>query len=283
VGAVLRRNGAAAGAVAVALLGVAAGCGTPSVTVPPAPAEVQSIAAEYDNPTGTVPVSAMQQIEELQQTLETINSTNIGAIVSNSLVNLRKQLAANGLALDPVTTPKRHHPVIVAVITANRTCRGWDDASTTPNAADGTFDLTATYQHSMLQRTIFGTATACHDRITVTDDMMAHVFFDGSVGVFLEGPLMSDPTQAEFLMTFSGTIGTEATQAPADFDFRVIPPQVEVRIAVADGSVIGSFGTNEVTLRGKNGTYGCSLVTFTCALPQTVPGQTAPGAAPPAP
>jgi hypothetical protein len=260
------------GAVAVALLGAIAGCGTPSVTVPPAPPEVQSIAAEYDNPTGTVPVSAMQQIEELQQTVDTINSTNIGAIVSNSLVNLRRQLVANGLALDPTTTPKKHHPVIVAVITANRICRGWDDASTTPNAADGTFDLTVTYQHSELQRTLFGTATACHDRITVTDDMMAHVFFDGSIGVYLEGPLRVDPTQASFLMTFSGTIGTEASQTSADFDFRVIPPQVEVRIPVADGSVIGSLGANEVTLRGKNGTFSCSLVTLTCSLPQTVSG-----------
>jgi hypothetical protein len=266
------RRAPAAAAVAVALVGAPAGCSTPDVKLPPAPAEVQSIAAEYDTPTGTVPVSAMQQIEDLQQTLDTINSTHIGEIVSNSLVSLRARLVANGLATDPLTTPKRHHPVIIGFVTADRTCRGWDDTSTTPNAADGTFVLTATYQHSMLQRAIFGPAMACHDRITVTDNTMVHVFFDGSIGLFLEGPLATDPTQTKFLMTFSGTIGTENAQGAADFDFRVIPPQVEVRVPVADGNVIGSFGLNEVTLRGKNGTYGCSLVTFTCALPQTPQG-----------
>jgi hypothetical protein len=260
------------GAAGVALVGALGGCSTSPVVVPPAPAEVQTIAAEYDMPTGTVPVSAMQQIQDLQQTLNTINSTEIASIMSNFLVSLRARIVANGLATNPLTTPKRHHPVITAVITADSICRGWDDTSTTPNAADGSFALTATYQSSMLQRTIFGTATSCHDRITATDNTMVHVFFDGSIGLFLEGPLMTDPNQSQFLMTFNGTIGTEGAQAQATFDFRVIPPLIEVRIAVSDGSVIGSLGANEVTLRGANGTFTCSLVTFTCALPQTARG-----------
>jgi hypothetical protein len=270
VGRVLARRawGAAAG-----LLGAAAGCSTPSIAIPPAPAQVQSIAAEYDMPTGTVPASAMAQIEDLQQTLDTINTTHIGDVASNFLVSLRTRLQANGLAIDPLTTPKTHHPVIVGFVTANRICRGWDETSTTPNAANGTFELTATYQSRILQRTVFGSATACHDRVALTDNTMVHIFFDGSIGLFLEGPLESDPTQDQFLMTFDGTIGTESTgQAAATFDFRVIPPQVEVRIPVADGSIIGSLGLNEVTLRGANGTFSCSLVTFTCALPQTARG-----------
>ena len=157
-------------------------------------------------------------------------------------------------------------------MTLNRICQGWDDTSTTPNPADGSIQLTAEYQASLLQRTVFGTATACHGRVAVTNSATVHVFLDGTIAVYLEGPLPTDASQVDFIMGWSGTIGTETTQVSSTFDFRIVSPQIEVRIAVPDGHIIGSVGANEVSLRGTNGTFGCSLQTFTCGLLQTARG-----------
>ena len=150
---------------------------------------------------------------------------------------------------------------------------GWDDTSTTPNAADGSLQLTAEYQASVLQRTVWGTATACHGRVDVANSATVHAFLDGAIAVYLEGPLPTDASQVDFIMGWSGTIGLEnGAQTSGSFDFRIVSPQIEVRIAVPDGHIIGSVGTNEVSLRGTNGTYGCSLQTFSCGLIQTARG-----------
>jgi hypothetical protein len=230
------------------------------------------VAAEYDNPTGTVPVAAMPQIQDFEQRLDTINATQLPATIASVLEGLRVRAAASGLATDPVTTPKKNRPVTAGSIVLERTCRGWDDSSTTPSPANGAIEVTAEYQASILQRTVWGTATTCHERVSGSNGASVHTFFDGTIAIFLEGPLASDPSQISFLMGWNGTIGTEGLQASSAFDFRVVPPQLEVRVPVADGSVIASVGGNGVLLRGANGTYGCSLVTFVCSLPQALRG-----------
>jgi hypothetical protein len=232
--------------------------------------EVVAVQAEYENPTGTVPPSAIDQITELESKLATIESTRIADVVRRLLDSVRQRLVANGLATDPAARPnKPQRPVIIGSVTVTRTCRGWDDTSTTPDPANGSIELTAEYQSSILQAVVWGTATSCHERIDVTNNVTVHPFFDGSVAVYLEGPIQTDPTQSSFLVGWNGTIGTEMTgQASASFDFRVVPPNVEVRLSVPDGHIIGSVGANGVQLRGTNGTFGCSLQTFTCSIPQ---------------
>jgi hypothetical protein len=267
VGGVLRL------APVVAALGGAAllGCGPDDVRLPAIPMELVSVEAEYQSPTGTVPVDAIAQIAQLQSTLATIDTTHLPDIVTNMLSSLRARLDGSGLPTDPVVTPKKQRPVIVGSVTLTRTCRGWDETMTTPNPANGAIELTAEYHSSLLQKVVFGTATACHERVDVTDNLTVHTFLDGSLAVYLEGPLRSDPSQATYLVGWNGTIGTETAQASSQFDFRVVPPQLEVRLPVPDGNIIGSVGANQVSLRGKNGTFGCSLQTFLCSLPQ-VPG-----------
>jgi hypothetical protein len=238
--------------------------------------ELASVQAIYESPTGTVPVDAIAPIADLQRKLDTIDSTHLGDIASNLLSSMRARLVGSGLPTDPVTTPKTHHPVIIGSVMLDRVCRGWDDTSTTPDDANGAIDLTAEYQSSVLQKVVWGTATACHERVDVTNGLTVHTYLDGALGLYLEGALESDPSQARFLVGWNGTLGTEAAMAAVDFDFRVVPPQVEVRLPVDDGDIIGSIGANMVTLRGANGTYGCSLQTFTCALPQVARGA-APG------
>jgi hypothetical protein len=66
-------------------------------------------------------------------------------------------------------------------------------------------------------------------------------------------------------MAFDGTVGTERTGMRAiDFDYAFNQGQIEVRIPVADGVIIGSVGLSGITLRGANGTFGCSRETRTC-------------------
>jgi hypothetical protein len=266
MGAVLRRTALAAAVAA------AGGCGPSGVQLPPVPTQIESTAAVYDTPTGTVPANATAQIAELQQTLDTINATQIGSIVSNFLVSLRARLDGSGLPIDPVTTPRRNHPVIIGSVTLDRICRGWDASSTTPDAANGTINITAVYQSGSLEKVVWGTATACHERVDVTPSVSVNAYLDGSFAVYLEGPLTADPTQAMYLLGWNGTIGTDSTQVSTTFDFRVVPPQIEVRLGVPDGDIIGSLGANEVSLRGTNGTFGCSLQTFDCNLPQVARG-----------
>jgi hypothetical protein len=234
--------------------------------------ELVSVQAVYENPTGTVPVDAAAPIADLQAKLATIDSTRLGDILSNLLASLRARLDGSGLPTDPVTTPRKHRPVIVGSVTLTRTCRGWDDALTTPDPANGTIDATGEYQSGMLQKIVWGTATMCRDRVDLPGNLTVHTFLDGSIALYLEGSLKSDPTQASYLAGWNGTIGTENATASVAFDFRVVPPQIEVRIPVADGDIIGSIGANMVTLRGANGTYGCSLQTFTCQLPSVARG-----------
>jgi len=267
VGALLAKRGALAAAALAA-----AGCGPSRVDLPPIPMEIVATQAIYENPTGTVPSDASGPIADLQTKLATIDDTHLGDIVGSLLSSLRARADGSGLPTDPLTTPRKHRPVIVGSVTLDRTCRGWDDTSTTPDPANGTIEVTGEYQSGSLQKVVWGTATTCRDRVAVTNNLSVHAYLDGSLAVYLEGPLASDPSQATYLAGWNGTIGTESAMANVMFDFRVVPPQIEVRVPVADGDVIGSVGLNMVTLRGANGTYGCSLQTFTCQLPSVARG-----------
>jgi hypothetical protein len=263
VGALLR-----AGLVAAACLAWA-GCGPSHANIPPIPPEVQAVAAEYDDPTGTVPLEAMMPLTDLEQTVGTLEATGLRDVVADLLSAVEKRVADSGLPTDPLTHPKAHRPVIAGSVTFDRICKGWDDSSTTPDPANGSITATVVFQSGVLQRTLWGTATNCHERVPGPGGVTIHALFDGSYAVFLEGPLESDSSKASFLMAWNGAIGTEATgTAQVAFDFRVVPPSVEVRVPVSDGSVIGSIGANGVSVRGANGTFICSLETFTC-LPST--------------
>ena len=155
-------------------------------------------------------------------------------------------------------------------VVVDRVCRGWDDTSTTPDAAtNGSIQLTAVVDGSRLQRTVWGTASACRGRVDVANAATVHAFLDGTLAVYLEGPLPTSVTDADFIVGWSGTLGTEQAQTMMSFDFRIVYPQIEVRIPVADGDIIGSIGADGVSLRGSNGTFGCSLETFTCGSGST--------------
>jgi hypothetical protein len=247
---------------------VCVSCGPSHALVPSPPTDVTALAAEYNDPTGTVPVQAMAQLEELQTEVGTIDATGFINVVADVLAAVEKRVADSGLPTDPLAHPKEHRPIISGSITFTRICNGWDDTSTTPDSANGTVTATVVFQNGELQRTIWGTATNCKEHVPGPSGTMIHSIFDGTLTLYLEGPLESDPSKEAFLVVWSGRLGTEATgTVPLSFDFRVVPPNVEVRIPVADGSIIGSIGAGGVSLRGANGTFTCSSDTFTCTMP----------------
>lgn len=268
MGPVLRARRRARRAVTVAFVvgvGATVGCGPSEPEVQQLPPEIVDLAAVYDAPTGTVPAFAQTQIAELQQELETIRESDIVRLVSSALVNLHDRVQEGGLATDPTIQPKEDWPRIDGSVTITRICRGWDPAVTTPDPANGTIQVIAQFNGSVLQRTVLGTFSSCRDRIDGPGGTGVNVFLNGTLAIYLQGPLPAAAVDASFLLGWSGTLGTEAAQANATFDFRVVPPQLEVRIPVADGDIIGSVGGNGVTFRGANGTFACSAETFDCA------------------
>jgi hypothetical protein len=242
-------------ALALALASASA-CGPSNVELEAAPPEIVAIAADYEQPTGTVPDDRAQAVEELQQKLDTLSQTRLAEVVTSVLESLERRLDGNGLSPDPASTPKSNHAKVDAGVRVDRICRGWDDASTTPDpATNGTIQLQAKQRAGVLDRALWGTASACRGQIEVTPGAVVHLYLDGALGLLLYGPLPKTPAEARFLMTWDGTLGTERAQTSVAFDFRVLYPEVEVRLAVPDGHIIGSVGPNGVALRGHNGTF----------------------------
>lgn len=251
----------------LAAVAAAVGC-QPSadlLELPAVPSDLQEVGAQYLTPTGTVPAEAQAQVDEVGQKLDLLLETGLVAYVAQRLVELRARLVESAIETDPEVKPPLDRSTLDATARLDRICRGWDDASTTPDPANGAVQLFAKAESSTLTRLIWGSASACRDSVSVTDGAAVHPYVDGSIAVYLEGPLPRSVHDARFIVAFDGTLGTERIpQRPISFDFRVDFPQVEVRVPVADGVIIGAGGLNEVSLRGANGTFGCSRETRAC-------------------
>jgi hypothetical protein len=269
MGTVLRKR-RARGALTVGFVvgvGAAVGCGPDRVELQALPPEVEALNDVYNSPTGTVPSPAMVPIVQLEDTLDRLAQSHLVDLTAQALVRLHDRVQEGGLAVDPTRQPKKHWPRITGTVTITSTCRGWDPSVTIPNPADGTIQLVAQFDGSVLQRTVLGTATNCRGRLDVPNGPSLNVFLNGTMALFLEGPLPANLDQATYLMGWSGTLGTSTAMADVTFDFRIVPPLLEVRVPVDDGDIIGSVGGGGgVTLRGANGTFACSVQTFECAM-----------------
>lgn len=252
---------------AIAAVAAALGCQPQSdlLEVPSVPSDLQEVGAQYVTPTGTVPADAQAQIDQVAQEIDLLLETGLAAYVAERLVALRGRLEESGVSTDPGAPPAIDRSTIDATARLDRTCRGWDDASTTPDPANGAVQLFAKVESNTLARLVWGSASACRDSVPVTDRAALHPYFDGTIAVYLEGPLPTSVRDARFIVAFDGTLGTERIEPRAlSFDFRFDFPQLEVRVPVSDGVIIGAGGLNEVSLRGTNGTFGCSRETRAC-------------------
>jgi hypothetical protein len=256
-----------------------AGCGPETVDMPVAPfeQETNAIVASYEMPTGTLDTAKLEQTaDEARARLEDLNLDWLPNLLSEALVRLKTRFNDEGLPSDPAAPAEEERARVQAVVNLTRICRGWDDPTGPIDAAqNGRIELTAVVDATQLRRQAWGTAVGCHGRLDPVDTPVldntalgqgVNGFLDGSLIIYLYGPLPSTAGEASFLLAFSGTIGRQDQQKSVSFDFRVVNRQVEFRHAVPDGDIIVGVGPTSLTLRGSNATVTCDLLATPGAL-----------------
>jgi hypothetical protein len=237
-----------------------AACGPGAIELPTPPASLTAAAAEYDNPTGTVPIDDVSRaVSAASDRLTAVQDSRLGPLIGEGLSDLRQRLSASGLSVAPLTSVSSNTR-IDAWVRSDRTCQGWDDSRTAPDPANGSLSLTAVMQGGYLQREIWGVASACKGRIGIV-----HVFADGAVGAYLMAPLPESGDQARAAFRLDGTVGTEQRTRRLTLDFRVSDGGIAVLVPVADGQVVASASGDGLELRGRNGDFVCALETGTCS------------------
>ena len=239
-----------------------------SIPTPPMQSETQAIAASYDMPAGSLDVS------NVQGTLDTINATipNLAldwlpSYAEGLLSDLDSRIKDSGLPDNPDASRETHGFVLSAVVNVNRVCMGWDDPPGPPDAVqNGTIVLTAVVQSGRLVPESWGTATACKLTLTVLNGAITgNATLDGTVILYLLGPLPTGSSDARFLLTFNGTLTVGNQTLNSSIDFRVFDGVLAFRLPVTGGDIVVEVGTgSSVTLRGSNGTFLCDLKARSC-------------------
>lgn len=258
-----------------ALAWTAAACGPDEVVLPDAPrvAQVDAVAAVYENPTGTIDTAHIQDtLDAVSARLDDLHLDWLPSLISASLHRLQRRLSDGELSTDPDAGVESDHPIIDAVADGRQICRGWSDPAGLPDAANGTLELTAVVDKGQLRQDVWGTATDCKTRLDPLDLVGAigimpspsiNLFVDGTLDIRLYGPLPRSVGEAKFLLLLTGRIDPDRT-TEGEIDFRVLDGQLAFRFAVSDGDIIVEIGATTVSLRGSNGVFVCDLTTLSC-------------------
>jgi hypothetical protein len=249
----------------LALLVPLAGCGPDSVSIPQVP-DLQAAIALFDAPSGTVPIEAVTaQVEEAGRRLDALESSRLGDVLADILASLRKRLQDNRITPSPDTPKDPEKPEVDGYLRVQRICRGWDDPSNTPDTANGTLDLLAVVRHRELQRGLNLTAGACKGRVRVGQtQVFVHPFVDGTLVLGLEGELPQTAEETRAVVQMNGTLGTDTATTRLDTAFRLLEGRIEVAVPVGDGQIVVTRDPNGFQMRGKNGTFICSIESGTC-------------------
>jgi hypothetical protein len=261
----------------VALAAVALGCGPGNVTLPTPPmqAETAALVMTYQMPTATLDTTKIDQVaSDAQARLDQLHLDWLPDLLSNALTQLRSRLDAAGLPDDPANMPNMAKGQITAVVTVTRTCVGWSDPAGAPDAgANGQVEVTAIADTGKINPEVWGQATACLTRfppagstgpVASNTSGSVNATLDGTLILYLLGPLPVDPADAQMLVIFSGSIGVGTQVASASFDFEISKSQVKFRVPVASGGdAIVTVGTT-LGIQGANAGFSCDLTTLTC-------------------
>ena len=272
-----RRRDLASGAVATALGAIALGCGPSDVTLPTPPmeAETAALVMTYQMPTGNLDTSNIDQVRsDAQARLDELNLDWLPDLLSDALTRLRGRLDAAGLPDDPASMPDTRRGQLTAVASITRICAGWSDPSGPPDQAmNGSVEVTAIVDTGKLNPEIWGMATSCLARfppagstgtVASATSTVVNATLDGTLILYSLGPLPTDPTDGQFLVSFSGSIGVGDQVGSASFDFEIQKSQVSFRVPVASGGdAIVTVGTT-LGIQGANAGFSCDLTTLTC-------------------
>jgi len=248
------------------------GCGPGDLQVP-APPNLDAIVAVYEHPPGQVDQAHVQQtLADAQARLQELHLDWLPSLVAEVAARLRQRLQDNGLPVDPTARPDRNRRAIDAVVRINHVCAGLTDPPGPPAPqTNGTIDLTATVKQGYLERTIWGTASNCQERITVGNHVTADAHLNGTLILYLYGPLPEDPSQLSLLVrverpaTAAADAALTTSQSSSGFDFRVLSSAVEFRLPQPSGDVVVGVGSGTLTLRGSNQTVVCTVGSNTCS------------------
>ena len=265
----------AAPTLAAAAAAFLASCGPETITLPDPPmaAETQQLVALYDMPTAVLDTSNIDQVRaDAQARLEELNLDWLPGVVSDLLARLQARLDAGSLPTDPAAEPKARRAQVTAVAEVHRVCVGWDDPASAPDeATNGALDLTAIVDTGKINPEAWVTASACRVRFPPAADSGAIVVMpsvvkatlDGMLIIYLLAPLPSDPADASFLLTFTGSISTGDQTKSTSFDFEVVDKSVRFRVPAGGGDAIVTVGTT-LGIQGANAGFSCDLRALTC-------------------
>jgi hypothetical protein len=262
-------------ATAVAAVGLGCGPGTITLPTPPMEAETAALVMTYQRPTGTLDTSNIDQVRADAQTrLDELHLDWLPDLLSDALTRLRSRLDAGGLPDDPASTPDKNRGQLTAVASVTRICAGWSDPSGPPDeATNGSVEVIAIVDTGQLNPEIWGTATSCLARVppagsasvvATNTSTVVNATLDGTLILYLLGPLPSTAADAQVLVSFSGSLGAGAQVGSASFDFQISKSVVKFRVPVASGGdAIVTVGTT-LGIEGANAGFSCDLTTLTC-------------------
>jgi hypothetical protein len=272
-----RRRDLVSRGAAIALGAVALGCGPDTVTppTPPMAAETAALVMTYQMPTGNLDTSNIDQVRsDAQARLDELNLDWLPDLLSDAVAGLKSRMDAGGLPVDPTSTPDTRRGQLTAVVSITRICAGWSDPPGPPDqAANGSVEVTAIVDTGKLNPEIWGTATSCLARfppsgstgaVASTTSTVVNATLNGTLIVYSLGPLPKDTSQAQLLVSFSGSIGVGDHVGSASFDFEISHSQVKFRLPVSSGGdAIVTVGTT-LGIEGANAGFSCDLTTLTC-------------------
>jgi hypothetical protein len=265
----------AAAALAAAAAAFLVSCGPETITLPDPPmaAETQQLVALYDMPTATLDTSNIDQVRaDAQARLDELNLDWLPGVISDLLARLRTRLDAGGLSSDPATQPEARRAQLTAVANIHRICLGWDNPASAPDeATNGALDLTAIVDTGKLNPEAWATAKACRVRFPPADNSGAIVIMptvvnatlDGTLIIYALAPLPADAADAQFLVSFTGSISNGDQTKSASFDFEVVNKSVRFRVPANGGDAIVTVGAT-LGIQGANAGFSCDLRTLTC-------------------
>ena len=262
-------------ALVLAALGLGCGPGTVTLPTPPMEAETAALVMTYQMPAGNLDTSNINQVlSDAQTRLNQLNLDWLPDLLSDALAQLRTRLDAAGLPDDPTSMPDTRKGQLTAVVTVTRICAGWSDPAGPPDqAANGSVEVNAIVDTGKLNPEIWGTATSCLARfppagstgaVASATSTVVNATLNGTLILYSLGPLPSDPSDAQLLVVFSGSLGVGAQVGSASFDFEISKSQVKFRVPVASGGdAIVTVGTT-LGIQGANAGFSCDLTTLTC-------------------
>lgn len=240
-------------AAAGALLGLA---GCDDLELPPAP-DMSALNRAYSEPDGELTAeTAVELGEQMADTVIKTQSSSPIELMGEMVTDLQDTSNADPASDEEPSESEEDSGTLLgekldvaAIVRLHHKCRGWEGE--TPEAGNGTLDITATLDSEGLIPTIWGTAKQCRHARRGTN-----VELDGDIRIRIgedERAKLRELTELPFLVEFQGKAVVEIDDQRSELDdlhshFRVLPyEKIQLLIVLPDGTfVVGEFNLSSL-------------------------------------